>query len=86
MKSCELKETINTMVDQLAAFSSEVTRVAREVGTDGNWVAKPRCRAWRAPGGPYGLGQRHVRQPHRAGPQLRGGRPPPSPAETCRKR
>src|SRR5204862_112333 len=31
----ELKETINTMVDQLRAFSSEVTRVAREVGTDG---------------------------------------------------
>jgi PAS domain S-box-containing protein len=31
----ELKETINTMVDQLNAFSSEVTRVAREVGTDG---------------------------------------------------
>ena len=31
----ELKETINTMVDQLHAFSSEVTRVAREVGTDG---------------------------------------------------
>ena len=31
----ELKETINTMVDQLNAFASEVTRVAREVGTDG---------------------------------------------------
>ncbi|HWB04652.1 MAG TPA: HAMP domain-containing protein [Verrucomicrobiales bacterium] len=31
----ELKETINTMVDQLNAFSSEVTRVAREVGTEG---------------------------------------------------
>ena len=30
-----LKETINTMVDQLNAFASEVTRVAREVGTDG---------------------------------------------------
>ena len=34
-KSCELKETINTMVDQLNAFASEVTRVAREVGTEG---------------------------------------------------
>jgi HAMP domain-containing protein/signal transduction histidine kinase/DNA-binding response OmpR family regulator len=32
----QLKETINTMVDQLRAFASEVTRVAREVGTDGN--------------------------------------------------
>ena len=32
----ELKETINTMVDQLSAFADEVTRVAREVGTEGN--------------------------------------------------
>uniref|UniRef100_UPI003B3B334B response regulator n=1 Tax=Longimicrobium sp. TaxID=2029185 RepID=UPI003B3B334B len=31
----ELKDTINTMVDQLSAFASEVTRVAREVGTEG---------------------------------------------------
>jgi HAMP domain-containing protein/CheY-like chemotaxis protein/signal transduction histidine kinase len=31
----ELKDTINTMVDQLNAFAGEVTRVAREVGTDG---------------------------------------------------
>src|SRR5207244_1840010 len=31
----ELKDTINIMVDQLRSFSSEVTRVAREVGTDG---------------------------------------------------
>src|SRR5204862_246 len=31
----ELKNTINTMVDQLNAFASEVSRVAREVGTDG---------------------------------------------------
>ena len=32
----ELKETINDMVSQLRAFAAEVTRVAREVGTDGN--------------------------------------------------
>ena len=32
----ELKETINTMVDQLRSFASEVTRVAREVGTEGS--------------------------------------------------
>ncbi|HEY6366130.1 MAG TPA: HAMP domain-containing protein, partial [Candidatus Binatia bacterium] len=32
----QLKDTINTMVDQLRSFASEVTRVAREVGTDGN--------------------------------------------------
>ena len=31
----ELKNTINTMVDQLSTFASEVTRVAREVGTEG---------------------------------------------------
>src|SRR4029079_12538300 len=31
----ELKETINTMVDQLNSFAAEVTRVAREVGTEG---------------------------------------------------
>jgi HAMP domain-containing protein/CheY-like chemotaxis protein/signal transduction histidine kinase len=32
----QLKDTINTMVDQLRSFAAEVTRVAREVGTDGN--------------------------------------------------
>ena len=32
----ELKDTINTMVDQLNGFAGEVTRVAREVGTEGN--------------------------------------------------
>ena len=31
----ELKQTINTMVDQLSSFADEVTRVAREVGTEG---------------------------------------------------
>src|SRR3712207_9076450 len=31
----QLKETINTMVDQLNSFASEVTRVARDVGTEG---------------------------------------------------
>src|SRR6202022_1538182 len=31
----ELKDTVNTMVDQLNAFANEVTRVAREVGTEG---------------------------------------------------
>src|SRR5213594_2456168 len=32
----QLKDTINTMVDQLRSFAAEVTRVAREVGTEGN--------------------------------------------------
>ena len=31
----QLKEAIKTMVDQLRSFASEVTRVAREVGTEG---------------------------------------------------
>ena len=31
----QLKEDINSMVDKLRSFASEVTRVAREVGTDG---------------------------------------------------
>jgi hypothetical protein len=31
----QLKETLNTMVDQLNRFAGEVTRVAREVGTEG---------------------------------------------------
>jgi HAMP domain-containing protein len=31
----ELKETVNTMVDQLSSFAAEVTRVAREVGSEG---------------------------------------------------
>jgi len=42
----ELKNTINTMVDQLNSFSSEVTRVAREVGSDVSWAGKPTCRVW----------------------------------------
>jgi HAMP domain-containing protein len=46
----ELKNTINTMVDQLNAFASEVTRVAREVGTEGNSAARPMCAAWPEPG------------------------------------
>ena len=32
----ELKDTINTMVDQLRSFAAEVTRVAKEVGTEGS--------------------------------------------------
>ena len=46
----ELKNTINAMVDQLNSFASEVTRVAREVGTEGGWAARPSCAAWRASG------------------------------------
>ena len=41
----ELKDTINTMVDQLSAFADEVTRVAREVGTEGSSAVRPTCPA-----------------------------------------
>ena len=46
----QLKDTLNTMVDQLNAFAAEVTRVAREVGTEGKLAARRPCTAWRAPG------------------------------------
>ena len=70
----QLKEAINTMVDQLRSFASEVTRVAREVGTDGRLggqaVVPGRRRHLE---GPHRLRQRDGDQPHRAGPQHRDG-------------
>ena len=83
----ELKGTINTMVDQLNAFASEVTRVAREVGSEG----KPRRP------GRGARRQRDVERPHRFR-QLHGRRTsprrsatsptsrPPSPRATSRRR
>ena len=56
----ELKNTINTMVDQLNAFAGEVTRVAREVGTEGQTGrAGQRARRGRHLEGPHRLGQLH---------------------------
>jgi len=46
----ELKSTINTMVDQLSSFAAEVTRVAREVGTEAFSAARPASRACPARG------------------------------------
>ena len=46
----ELKNTLNTMVDQLNSFAGEVTRVAREVGTEGSLGGQARCLVWPAPG------------------------------------
>ncbi len=40
----ELKNTVNTMVDQLNGFASEVSRVAREVGSEGSSAGKHLCR------------------------------------------
>ena len=60
----ELKNTINTMVDQLNSFAAEVTRVAREVGTEGK-LGRP---------GPGARRGRHVEGPHRQR-QLDGRKP-----------
>jgi hypothetical protein len=46
----ELKNTINTMVDQLRAFAAEVTRVAREVGTEGKLGGQAEVLGVAAPG------------------------------------
>ena len=46
----ELKDTINTMVEQLRSFGSEMTRVAREVGTKASWVDKLMYAAWQVCG------------------------------------
>ena len=83
----ELKDTINTMVDQLGAFASEVTRVAREVGH--------RRQARRAGGGarrlrhlegPHRQRQLDGQQPHRARCATSPTSPRPSPTATCRRR
>ena len=70
----ELKTTINTMVDQLSAFADEVTRVAREVGTEGNLGGQAQVRGVvRHLEGPHRQRQRHGAQPDRPGPQHRPG-------------
>ena len=67
-----LKETINTMVDQLNAFAGEVTRVAREVGTR-RTVGRPGERAGSGGNveGPDRLGQLDGRKPDRSGAKHR---------------
>jgi HAMP domain-containing protein len=64
----ELKDTVNTMVDQLNAFAAEVTRVAREVGSEGRLGGQAnvpgRCRHVE---GPHRLGELHGRQPDQSG-------------------
>ncbi len=70
----ELKNTINTMVDQLGAFADEVTRVAREVGTEGILGGQAQVRGvsgvWREL---HGERELHGQQPHLAGAQHRRG-------------
>ena len=68
----ELKNTINTMVDQLRSFASEVTRVAREVGTEGKLGGQAEVQGRRRHlEGPHRQRQLHGRQPDRPGPQHR---------------
>jgi osomolarity two-component system, sensor histidine kinase NIK1 len=43
----ELKESVNGMTESLSVFADEVTRVAREVGTEGNLKVRRRCEYWR---------------------------------------
>ena len=73
-RGAELKETINTMVDQLRAFSAEVTRVAREVGTEGRLGGQASVE------GVSGVWQR----PHRQR-ELHGARRSPSRCATSRR-
>ena len=68
----QLKETINTTVDQLNAFASEVTRVAREVGTEGKLGGQATgARRGRHLEGLDRLRELDGLQPHRPGPQHR---------------
>ena len=70
----ELKETINTMVDQLNAFAGEVTRVAREVGTEGKLGGQAVVRGRRRHlEGPDRQRQLDGLEPHRPGAQHRRG-------------
>ena len=68
----ELKNTINTMVDQLNSFAGEVSRVAREVGTEGKLGGQAACRRrGRHVEGSHRQCELHGLQPHRPGPQHR---------------
>ena len=70
----ELKNTINTMVDQLSSFAAEVTRVAREVGTEGRLGGQADVQGRRRHlEGPHRQRELHGLQPDRPGPQHRRG-------------
>jgi HAMP domain-containing protein/signal transduction histidine kinase len=69
----ELKNTINTMVDQLSSFASEVTRVAREVGTEGKLGGEAKVEGRRRHlEGPDRQRERHGLEPDGPGAQHRG--------------
>jgi hypothetical protein len=71
----ELKLTINTMVDQLNSFASEVTRVAREVGTEGKLGGQAGSEGRRRRlEGPDRQRELHGRPPDEPGARHRAGR------------
>ncbi len=83
----ELKNTINTMVDQLNSFASEVTRVAREVGTEGKLGGQAQVTGVGGRlEGPDRQRELDGRQPHRPGPQHRRRSPRRWPTATCPRR
>ena len=55
---------VNTMIEQLRVFTSEVTRVAREVGTEGKLGGQAQVKGCRASGKISPIGQPDGRQPH----------------------
>ena len=71
----ELKDTVNTMVDQLSSFAAEVTRVAKEVGTEGKLGGQAEVtRRRRHVEGPHRQRQPPRRQPDHAGARHRRSR------------
>ena len=71
----QLKDTINTMVDQLRSFADEVTRVAREVGTDGKLGGQAQVRGVSGVvEGPDRQREHARREPDEPGAQHRPGR------------
>ena len=66
--------TVNSMVDQLSAFAAEVTRVAKEVGTDGKLGGQAQVpeASWHL-ARPHGQREPARQQPHGAGPKHRRG-------------
>ena len=83
----ELKNTINTMVDTLRSFAAEVTRVAKEVGTEGKLGGQADVKGvsgtWKDLTDNVNA---HGVEPHRAGARRRRRSRPRSPTATCRRR
>ena len=83
----ELKNTLNTMVDQLSSFAEEVTRVAREVGTEGILGGQAEVKGVRGTWKDLtAVRQLHGEQPHHPGPQHRRGDHRGRRRATCRKK